>query len=162
MDADPSPWGLVKVPTIPSPSLHSRQGVTVPAMLAPRLSRIVLMVRGAQGVASAVEFYHGALGLPVTRLTDDWAELDVGAHVSLTLQAVHGMEAQLTTGYSPLLTLQVDSMDDTVSACAQMGGHLDGPIQYPAHGKVAALRAPDGHMIGLYEPNRVGGSRSDE
>lgn len=23
----------------------------------------------------------------------------------------------------------------------------------PAHGKVAALRAPDGHMIGLYEPS---------
>lgn len=36
-----------------------------------------------------------------------------------------------------------------------MGAHLDGPIQYPAHGKVASLRSPDGHMIGIYEPANV-------
>ena len=34
-----------------------------------------------------------------------------------------------------------------------MGASLDGPIKYPEHGKVASLRAPDGHMIGLYEPS---------
>ena len=27
------------------------------------------------------------------------------------------------------------------------------PSADPAHGKVAALRSPDGHMIGLYEPS---------
>jgi len=117
------------------------------------------MVRGPEGVARSVNFFHGAVGLPVLRVTDDWAELDAsgGANsaassgITLTLQAVD-TEPQLSTGYSPILTFQVTNMDETVAACAQAGGHLDGPIQYPAHGKVAALRTPDGHMIGLYEP----------
>jgi len=43
-------------------------------------------------------------------------------------------------------------MDSVIATSVQMGGNLDGPIQYPAHGKVATMRTPDGHMIGLYEP----------
>jgi len=61
-------------------------------------------------------------------------------------------EACLSHGYTPFLSFDVDDMDSTIVRCLQMGGRLDGSIQYPAHGKVAALRAPDGHMIGLYEP----------
>jgi predicted enzyme related to lactoylglutathione lyase len=125
-----------------------------------RLGRIVLMVRGSEGLAKAVSFYNGALGLSVSRMTDDWAELRCGTmsssshdSISITLQAVYS-EPQLSTGYSPLLSFEVADMDSVVSRCAQMGGHLDGPIQYPAHGKVAALRSPDGHMIGLYEANK--------
>lgn len=135
-----------------------------------RLSRIVLMVRGSEGIASAVNFYHKAVGLHVVRVTDDWAELSttsgsgeeasVGGNntngLTLHLQAVTtaamSSEAQLSTGYSPWLTFTVSHMDETVSACVQAGAHLDGPIQYPAHGKVALLRSPDNHMIGLYEP----------
>ena len=123
------------------------------------------MVRGSSGVASAVNFYQKALGLVVVRHTDDWAELacPVGpsavfsqnaSHLPinfhLSIQAVDS-EAQLGVGYSPFLSFDVDDMDATIIRCVQMGAHLDGPIQYPAHGKVAALRAPDGHMIGLYE-----------
>lgn len=114
----------------------------------------------------SVDFYHGALGLTVTRVTDDWAELRCGTMaggstgsssqddtVSISLQAVHS-EPQLSTGYSPIISFEVDDMDSVIAKCAMNGGHLDGPIQYPAHGKVAALRTPDGHMIGLYEPAR--------
>jgi predicted enzyme related to lactoylglutathione lyase len=118
-----------------------------------RLSRLVLTVRGSDGIAAAVAFYNKAVGLQVLRVTDEWAELVAGPNVTLNLQAVY-TEPQLSTGYSPLITFEVENMDETVAACAQAGGHLDGPIQYPAHGKVAALRAPDGHMIGLYEPAR--------
>lgn len=116
-----------------------------------RFARAVLMVRGSEGVSRAVDFYHNALGLAVVRHTDDWAELTCGKAFSLNLQAVTN-EAQLCTSYSPLLTFEVDNMDSIIAKCAQMGAHLDGPIQYPAHGKVAALRSPDGHMIGIYEP----------
>lgn len=41
--------------------------------------------------------------------------------------------------------------DNTIYRLLKMGAVLDGPIKHPVHGKVAALRAPDGHMIGLYE-----------
>jgi hypothetical protein len=108
--------------------------------------------------------------LAVHRVTDDWAELQMGGSDSsdssssssssdsllLQIQAIDAAatasEAQLSTAYSPLLTLQVQNMDDKIAAAAQAGAHLDGPIQYPAYGKVAVLRAPDGHMIGLFEP----------
>lgn len=142
-----------------------------------RFGRVVLMARGAEGVAQSVNFYQNALGLTVIRHTDDWAELAclagdqsgpqqtpaaaaAGSEASaaaapsfrLTIKSVES-EAHLSTGYGPILTFDVDDMDMTVARCAQMGGKLDGPIQYPAHGKVAALRAPDGYVIGLYEPS---------
>ena len=156
-----------------------------------RFSRVVLMVRGAEGVANAVNFYTNALSLHVIRHTDEFAELtcgvtgggnsnsnsnsignmmestasssssgriDGGGHrdndqlFRLSIKAVES-EAQLTQGYSPILSFDVDDLDTVIAKCAQMGANLDGPIQYPAHGKIAALRSPDGHMIGLYEPS---------
>lgn len=115
-----------------------------------RFARAVLMVRGAEGMTKAVDFYHTGLGLSVLRHSDEWAELACGKSFTLNLQAVSN-EAQLSVGYSPMLSFEVPDMDSVVARCAQMGAHLDGPIQYPAHGKVAAMRTPDGHMIGLYE-----------
>jgi len=139
-----------------------------------RISRIVLMVRGQEGMAKALHFYHEVIGLHVVRATDDWAELVSTSTASTTtntttlnLQAVH-TESQLSVGgYSPIITFELPppppepeeennnnrSMDAVVAAAVQAGGHLDGPIQYQQHGKIAALRTPDGHMIGLYEPN---------
>lgn len=148
-----------------------------------RFGRAVLMVRGAEGVAESVNFYQNALGMNVSRHTDEWAELTCGvaesdsdggavppevvpasptaetAHASpaitnfrLSIKAVES-EAQLSHGYTPFLSFDVEDMDSVVARCAQMGAKLDGPIQYPAHGKVAVLRTPDGHMIGLYEPS---------
>jgi catechol 2,3-dioxygenase-like lactoylglutathione lyase family enzyme len=138
-----------------------------------RFGRALLMVRGSNGVAAAVNFYQNGLGLNIVRHTDEWAELQcpVGQpssslpdytasaqqpptnnNFNLTIQACES-EALLGVGYSPFLNFDVDDMDMTVARCVQMGAHLDGPIQYPAHGKVAALRSPDGHMIGLYEPS---------
>jgi len=145
------------------------------------------MVRGAEGVAESVNFYQNALGMNVSRHTDEWAELTCGVASSgsddvlaetvptpptmmtttspmvrpatpaitnfrLSIKAVES-EAQLSHGYTPFLSFDVDDMDSVVARCAQMGAKLDGPIQYPAHGKVAVMRAPDGHMIGLYEPS---------
>ncbi len=135
-----------------------------------RFSRAVLTVRGAEGVANAVNFYTNALSLNVIRHTDEFAELTCGvvannlvvdteqqpqtpvtSEFRLSIKAV-GSEAQLSHGYSPMLSFDVDDLDSTIAKCCQMGAHLDGPIQFPAHGKIAALRSPDGHMIGLYEP----------
>jgi catechol 2,3-dioxygenase-like lactoylglutathione lyase family enzyme len=134
------------------------------AVVASRLSRVVLMVRGPQGLASATEFYHHAIGLPVLRVTEEWAELAAAPYVTLHLLATTDAtagEASLSTGYSPMLTFEVTNMDERIAACAQAGGHLDGPIQYPAHGKVAALRTPHGHMVGLYEPAVAAASKDN-
>ena len=116
-----------------------------------RLSRVVLTVRGAQGVGSAVNFYHEAIGLRVLRVTDEWAELVAAPGMLLAIQAAQ-KESQIGTSYSPWLTYEVDSIDERIAKCVQMGAHLDGPIQYKTHGTVALLRAPCNHMVGLYEP----------
>jgi len=138
------------------------------ASIGVRFGRALIMVRGSTGVAAAVNFYQNGLGMAVVRHTDNWAELTcpVGPSSSntkidtdppsqinfhLSIQSSES-EAQLSAGYSPFLNFDVDDMDMIVARCVQMGANLDGPIQYPAMGKVAALRAPDGHMIGLYEP----------
>ena len=131
-----------------------------------QLSRVVLMVRSGEGLAKALEFYSAGLGLQVARVTDEWADLRTvpmipsnggstaqTPSISICLQVVTS-EAQVTTGYSPLLQFHVENMDECIAKCIQLGGHLDGPIQYPAHGKIAALRSPDGQMIGIYEPAR--------
>ena len=63
-------------------------------------------------------------------------------------------EAALTAGYTPFLSFAVADVSATVARCLSLGAVLDGAIKYPAPGggaKVAALRAPDGHMIGLVE-----------
>lgn len=107
------------------------------------------------GMTQALEFYQQGLGLSLVRSTDEWAEFQLLENIRLSLQTTSS-EASLCTGYSPLLQFSISDMDQTISQCLQRGAHLDGPIQYPAHGKVAALRTPTGHMIGLYEPNLEG------
>jgi hypothetical protein len=37
----------------------------------------------------------------------------------------------------------------------QTGGSMDGPMKFPAHGKIASIRSPDGQMIGLFEENKM-------
>ena len=110
------------------------------------------MVRKGEGLAKATEFYGSGLGLQVVRATDDWAELQTeNQSLAISLQGVTS-ESQLSTGYSPLLTFEVNDMDSIIAKCCQLGGQMDGPIQFKAHGKVAAMRAPCGHMIGIFEP----------
>lgn len=115
-----------------------------------RLDRAVLMVRQ---VDQSLPFYQQGLGLNVLRhVEDNFAELEIADGIKLILQQNNtNNEAVLCTGYSPILTFTVMDLNHTIATCIPFGAHLDGPIQYPAHGKVAALRSPDGHMIGLYE-----------
>lgn len=135
--------------------------MSLPALSGVRFGRVLILTRGPEGVSRAVEFYGKGLGINLLRATDDWAELacdatrdKVGGSFRLTIKSVE-TEAQLCKGYSPILSFDVDDMDSVITRCVQMGAFLDGPIQYPAHGKVAVLRSPDGHMIGLYEPLRT-------
>ena len=122
------------------------------------LRHILLLQRD---VPLAAAFYKRALGLRVTVCTETYAELasespsdstasnaPIGA--SLALQRADA-ESQLTPGYSPIIHFEVDDIQARVNAALSLGGRLDGKIQYETHGAVAAVRAPDGHMIGMYE-----------
>ncbi|KAE9460193.1 hypothetical protein C3L33_07906, partial [Rhododendron williamsianum] len=55
-------------------------------------------------------------------------------------------------GYSSVLSFTVTDINNTVTKLMALGAELDGPIKYEIHGKVAAMRCVDGHMVGLHEP----------
>ncbi|EFC50700.1 predicted protein [Naegleria gruberi] len=113
------------------------------------LKNVMLLIKD---VPKSVKFYSEGLGMTVNHSTEHWAELQSG-HMKVCLNKVEG-EASSTTGYSPFLCFDVNEMDKTIYKLLEMGAILDGPIKYPSHGKVAALRSPDGHMIGLFEENQ--------
>lgn len=50
-----------------------------------------------------------------------------------------------------LQRFKVSDMDRKIYELIALGGRLDGAIEYLPTGKVAAMRSPDGHMIGLHE-----------
>ena len=129
------------------------------------LRHVLLLQRD---VPAAAKFYRDGLGLVVNVCTERWAELGNAASATGATPVASGFapsapetvialkhvdsEAHRATGYSPILSFTVSDLDQTVNNLLRAGASLDGPILYPSRGKVAALRAPDGHMLGLFEP----------
>lgn len=101
---------------------------------------VVLMLKD---LPSAVHFYgKNGLGLTLKRQGEMTAEFDTGGP-PLVLKAVEG-EAMRSTGYSPFLCFDVMDMDSTVVRLLQLGASLDGPVKYPAYGKVSLDTVAEG------------------
>ncbi len=112
-----------------------------------RLRRVVILVRD---VRAAATFYTAGLGLRASSVSETHARLSLSSNIDLELTPAQS-ESQLCTGYSPLLTLEVDDLDALLPRALAHGGALDGAIIREPYGASAALRAPDGTMIGLHE-----------
>lgn len=121
--------------------------------MSPRLSRIVFLLRNVQ---SGVRFYRDGLGLHLDTASPSFARLTTRDGTAVELNAAE-TESQCSSGYSPLITFEIEDMDHTVPRLIQFGAALDGSIQYLPYGKLASLRSPDGHMLGLYEPANLPG-----
>ncbi|XP_020589168.1 uncharacterized protein LOC110030671 [Phalaenopsis equestris] len=101
-------------------------------------------------VPRAAQFYSEGLGFTIDVCTLRWAELKSG---SLKLALMHAnSDVSMQKGYSSILSFTVSDIQSTVTKLMTFGAELDGPIKYEIHGKVAAVRCIDGHMLGLYEP----------
>ncbi|KAJ6415095.1 hypothetical protein OIU84_003988 [Salix udensis] len=101
-------------------------------------------------VPKAARFYSEGLDFTVNVCTLRWAELQSGS-LKLSLMQSHNNHL-VQKGYSSLLSFTVTDINTTVTKLMALGAELDGPIKYEIHGKVAAIRCIDGHMLGLYEP----------
>ena len=116
------------------------------------LRSIILSVKNP---AVTAEFFTSVLGLVVRHESASMVEL-CGPSVQIPQPPIMIKEANvaasLSTGYTPILNFDVGSMETAVAAAMERGGMLDGAIKYKSFGKVAALRSPDGHMLGLFEP----------
>ncbi|KAL0925209.1 hypothetical protein M5K25_003526 [Dendrobium thyrsiflorum] len=103
-----------------------------------------------RNVPKAARFYSEGLGFSVDVCTLRWAELQSGP---LKLALMHSeSNIAMQNGYSSMLSFTVTDIQSTVTKLVTLGAELDGPIKYEIHGKVAAMRCIDGHMLGLYEP----------
>lgn len=101
-------------------------------------------------VPKAAKFYSEGLDFSVNVCTLRWAELQSGP---LKLALLHSpSEIVMQKGYSSVLSFTVPDINNSVTKLMSLGAELDGPIKYEIHGKVAALRGIDGHIVGLYEP----------
>lgn len=98
----------------------------------------------------AARFYSEGLDFTVNVCTLRWAELQSGPFKLALLQP--SCDYLMQKGHSSLLSFTVPDINVTVTKLMALGAELDGPIKHEIHGKVAALRCLDGHMLGLYEP----------
>ena len=116
------------------------------------LRSIILSVKNP---ALTADFLTSVLGLVVRHESASMVEL-CGPSARATQPPIvikeANVAASLSTGYTPILNFDVNSMEGAVAAAMERGGMLDGAIKYKSFGKVAALRSPDGHMLGLFEP----------
>ncbi|KAI5648919.1 hypothetical protein M9H77_34924 [Catharanthus roseus] len=111
-------------------------------------------------VPKAAKLYSDGLGFTVNVCTLRWAELELqpgplklALMQSPTATKSPNSENVVQKEYSSLLSFTVADISSTVTKLMALGAELDGPIKYEIHGKVAAMRCLDGHMLGLYEPH---------
>lgn len=111
------------------------------------LTSIVILVRS---VPKSVRLYRDGLLLPLVTSSDSFARFSLSPTVSLDLRRASS-EAQVSAGYSPFLNFAIEDMDSAVPRLLGLGAALDGGVRYNDYGRTAAVRSPDGIMIGLYE-----------
>jgi predicted enzyme related to lactoylglutathione lyase len=111
------------------------------------LRQAMLLVRD---IRLAVDFYGpNGLGLPLRHSSDTWAELgseDASCSLALKLST---KEAELTKAFSPILCFDVADVDVLLPSLLLKGAILDGGVRREVYGTFAALKTPDGAMIGL-------------
>ncbi|XP_062074484.1 uncharacterized protein LOC133778542 [Humulus lupulus] len=100
-------------------------------------------------VPKAARFYSEGLDFTVNVCTLRWAELQSGPLKLALMQSP--IDRAIQKEYSSSLSFTVTDINSTVTKLMALGAELDGPIKYEIHGKVAAMRCVDGHMLGLYE-----------
>ena len=100
--------------------------------MAARLRNVVLMVRDPLATA---RFFKEAIGVNIRHQTNNMIELDSGILPIIIKEGNNA--ASLSMGFSPMLTFDVVDMDQSITAALGLGAMLDGPIKYPAYGKVS-------------------------
>lgn len=101
-------------------------------------------------VPKATKFYSEGLDFTVNLCTLRWAELQSGPLNLALLQP--SSDYVIPKGHSSYLSFTVPDLNVTVTKLMALGAELDGPVKHEIHGKVAAMRCLDDHIIGLYEP----------
>ncbi|KAH0653952.1 hypothetical protein KY289_031630 [Solanum tuberosum] len=139
-------------PLVPTrPNRAAKRKVSV-SLLGENGSIMQMGTTATQGCTKSSKILLRGLDFSINVCTHRWAELQSGP---LKLALMHSSsDIVVQKGYSSLLSFTVDDINNSVTKLLALGAELDGPIKYEIHGKVAALRCVDGHMLGLYQPSQ--------
>jgi len=124
-------------------------------------------------VPRAVEFLQRGVGASVKVATTSWAELEIGDTIVALKQSsgsTDSLDGRIGSGsldshkeqqpsdstfmggQSPMMVFDVDDLQERLVTMLQMGGQMDGSIQYTVEGsKVAVVKSPSGHILGMIE-----------
>lgn len=115
-----------------------------------KLRHVMVLTRDMN---ASLRFWSGGLGLETLAKSDSWSEVKLGEELTLAIKYASS-EALHSTGYHPQVVFDVEDLDNLLYKAMEAGATMDGPVKYPAFGKVASLRSPDGVMIGLFEETK--------
>ena len=95
--------------------------------------------------------------MPLLAASDEWSEFGLapGPESPRLVVKASVEQAPCSTGYSPLLNFRVNDLDTMLPELIMLGAEMDGPVKHPPQGKVVVVRAPDGHMLSLFEDQRA-------
>ncbi len=103
----------------------------------------------------SVKFYTEQVGLKLMELNEDfgWAELQgEEGGVKLGLGQIHPSNEGIMPGNNAIVTLTVDSIEDSVAELKTKGAKLIGEIQeVPGHVKLQMVQDEDGNHFQLVE-----------
>lgn len=98
------------------------------------LRNILLLVKNCQQTAN---FYKAVVkDINIIHETPTFIEMNTAKPSVPIIIKEATVASQLAVGYSPFLTFEVTDMDQSITQALSNGGMLDGPIRYPAQGKV--------------------------
>ena len=117
----------------------------------PALSRISTVMLGVRDLKTALDFYHGTLGLTIKMQEPQIALLDAGA-ITLGLSPGHVRLAPQVNGATEVV-FQVDNVRSTRQTLIDRGvAFMNDPRQVTPTDWAAHFRDPDGHLLSIFGP----------
>jgi predicted enzyme related to lactoylglutathione lyase len=113
--------------------------------------RIDAILIFARDMDKMLRFYRDTLGLKVRFANAHFAELAAGGGAGIALHA--GLEPSASTDGDVMIEFTVDDIETCARLLSERGVKVD-PIRTETFGKIAQLRDPEGHRIGLEQPAR--------
>lgn len=102
----------------------------------------------------SVQFYRDALGLIMKKREPTWSEFEIAGGILGLLLASGKLFAGSRGGAE--ITLQVDSMGETLKDLRKRGVSTLGVLQERPFGWVMPLEDPDGNRLYLFQPAKPG------
>eukprot|EP00949_MAST-11_sp_MAST-11-sp1_P000416 g416.t1 len=102
-----------------------------------------------EDVPQVTKFFHEGLDVDVIHVTENWARLQASElAIELKKEPAPREKASMPLSF---LNFDVPNIDEKIPQLLQLGGQLDGAIEYTLRGTIASIEISGGHRIGIFE-----------